>query len=368
MITLITGAPGSGKSAALVSLLERIAKGRTIYASGIPDLTIQHEPLDDPSKWPDVVPDGSVVVIDEVQRVWRPRGPGQKVPVDIAALETHRHRGIDFYVVTQSPRLVDTNVRALVGRHVHLRELGMLGRWWYEWPEVSDGCAVAWKNAPIKKRYTLPKAVFGKYKSASEHVKPIRSIPWMVFVLFGALVLTVFFVWKSATVIQEKGLGVGGPKAAAAGAANPFQIGPIGQAQLAAGGHEPKLLDDRVDWIPRVSMRPESAPAYDNIRVVAVMPVVAGGMCMGGKCKCVTQQGTDAGLSPEECKRWIDNPPFDPYARPQQQAGMPHGGPIPAQAGPAVPQAATVAPAPFQLPPESSRETLQRIGALPRNG
>lgn len=150
MITLITGAPGTGKSAALVSLLKELSKGRTIYVNGIPDLKIDHQELEDPTKWIDDVPDGSIIVIDEVQRIWRPRGPGQKVPPDIAALETHRHRGIDFYIVTQGPRLVDTNVRALVGRHVHLRDLGFLGRWWYEWPECADNCSTGWKNAPLK--------------------------------------------------------------------------------------------------------------------------------------------------------------------------------------------------------------------------
>lgn len=368
MITLITGAPGSGKSAALVSLLAEITKGRTIYVSGIPDLQIDHEPLDDPTKWIDTVPDGSVVVIDEAQRVWRPRGPGQKVPVDIAALETHRHRGIDFYVVTQAPRLVDTNVRALVGRHVHLRELGILGRWWYEWPETSDNCAATWKNAPIKKRYTLPKAIFGKYKSASVHIKPIRSIPWMVFVLFGALLLTIFFAWKSATVIQEKGMGIGGKPLALVPVTSVGQVGQV--SQQASTQPEQKLIDDRVDWIPRVSNRPESAPAFDSVRVVVAMPVVTGGMCMGDKCKCVTQQGTDAGLSPEECKRWIDNPPFDPYTR-GQPAYAAIGGPIGQPVAPGVRQpvaAPPVSPAPFQLPPETPREQLQRIGALPRQG
>jgi len=310
MITLITGAPGSGKSAALVSLLAEIAKGRTIYVSGIPDLKIDHQELADPTTWPDTVPDGSVIVIDEVQRVWRPRGPGQKVPPDIAALETHRHRGIDFYVVTQAPRLVDTNVRALVGRHVHLRDVGLLGRWWYEWPEVSEQCASSWRTAPIKKRYKLPKAIFGQYKSASVHIKPIRSVPWVVFLMFAALVGTVFMVWKSAQIIQQKGLGATPARPMAASSAPvgssplPMQSGLVTQA---------RVIDDRVDWIPRVSNRPESAPAYDALRVVVNMPIVVGGVCMGEVCKCVTQQGTDAGLSAAECRKVIDTPPFDPY-------------------------------------------------------
>jgi len=202
MITLITGAPGAGKSAALVSLLLELSKDRTIYVNGIPDLLIDHQPLEDPSSWPDTVPDGSIVVIDEVQTVWRPRGPGQAIPPDIQKLETHRHRGLDFYIITQSPRLVHTNVRALVGRHVHLRDVGVLGRYWYEWPECSEQCA--WRTAPIKRRYKLPKAVFGKYRSASLHVKPIRSFPWMLAVAIGALLATAGLAYYAYQIISRQ--------------------------------------------------------------------------------------------------------------------------------------------------------------------
>lgn len=365
MITLITGAPGSGKSAALVSLLAEISKYRTIYVSGIPDLKIEHEELADPTTWPDTVPDGAVIVIDEVQRVWRPRGPGQKVPSDIAALETHRHRGIDFYVVTQAPRLVDSNIRALVGRHVHLRDVGLLGRWWYEWPEVSEQCAASWRTAPIKKRYKLPKAIFGQYKSASVHIKPIRSVPWVLFLMFAALVGTVFMVWKSASIIQQKGLSATPAKPLAASSApvgappTQIQSGPVTQA---------RVIDDRVDWIPRVSNRPESAPAYDALRVVVNMPVVVGGVCMGEVCKCVTQQGTDAGLSAAECRKVIQTPPFDPYTvRPVVAALAPSPVRSTPAAAPVVDDVGHV-PASVAPPPPTPAQRLQRQPSPARQG
>lgn len=57
MITLITGAPGAGKTNALVSLLAELAEGRALYVSGIPDLSVPHVVLDDPTKWHEVVED-----------------------------------------------------------------------------------------------------------------------------------------------------------------------------------------------------------------------------------------------------------------------------------------------------------------------
>jgi zona occludens toxin len=309
MITIITGAPGTGKTAALVSLLSDLSKTRAIYVNGIPDLSIDHVNLEDATKWPEVVPDGSIVVIDEVQRVWRPRGPGSKVPPDIAALETHRHRGLDFYVITQSPRLIDSNVRGLAGRHVHLRDLGMLGRWWYEWPECADQCATTWKTAPLKKRYRLPKAIFGKYKSASEHIKPVRSVPWMVGVMVLALVVTAVLVWQAYRAIS-------GRMSPGVVSTSPAAIKPLGAASAPTVQPNSVTVSSPYEFnqfVPRVASRPESAPAYDGLRVVSVMPVIVGGLCMGERCKCINQQGRDSGLSSDDCRDWLKSPPFDPY-------------------------------------------------------
>lgn len=349
MLTVITGAPGTGKSAALVSLLTDIGKNRAVYCSGIPDLAIEHVDLPDPSKWPDVVPDGSIIVIDEVQRVWRPRGPGVKVPPDIAALETHRHRGLDFYVVTQSPRLIDSNVRALCGRHVHLRDLGILGRFWYEWPEISDNCAASWKNAPIKKRYRLPKKVFGMYRSASEHIKPVRSVPWMLAVMVLALLLTAFLAWKAYGMISSRMNPLGVPPVAAPSVAN------VVDARTASAAPAPlvPVAYDYAQFIPRVSSRPESAPAYDAIRKVESMPVIAGCVC-ARICKCYTHQGTDTGLSDKEAREWLGARPFDPYRTP---APVTAGGP--ARAAPAA--AAPAGGRPLSAPDASESPSVQSV-------
>ncbi|MGB7482025.1 MAG: zonular occludens toxin domain-containing protein [Burkholderiaceae bacterium] len=334
MITLITGAPGTGKSAALVSMLLEIVKGRAVYVNGIPDLQVPHLPLANPDKWHEEVPDGSIVVIDEVQRVWRPAGPGQRVSADIAALETHRHRGIDFYIITQGPNLVHSNVRSLVGRHVHLRDLGLLGRWWYEWPETCDSCRTGWKNAPIKKRYRLPKKVFGLYKSASEHIKPIRSVPWMLAVMVGALIAVGVLSWLAVSKIQSR-LQPAVPSVLE----KPKSMDDMIRSRQEPAAPAPKLLaiDDRVDWVPRSSSRPESAPAFDDLRKVAVMPVIVAGVCNAQRCECYTQQGTRAGIASHECREWLDNPPFNPYQQVQQQAaaapGQPSAAPVESDRG-----------------------------------
>ena len=110
MLTILTGAPGAGKTCALVSLLMGELNGRPLYADGVNGLQLDHEAID-VNQWHEVVPRGigAVVAVDEGQRRWRPRGPGQKVPPSIEAMETHRHDGLDFFVTTQ---LVILRIRA----------------------------------------------------------------------------------------------------------------------------------------------------------------------------------------------------------------------------------------------------------------
>lgn len=320
MITLLTGAPGTGKTAALVAMLEELGQGRQLYVNGIPDLSIPHEKLDEPDKWPELVPDGAVIIIDEVQRIWRPRGPGQKVPDHVAQLETHRHRGLDVYIITQGPNLVDSNVRALVGRHVHLRDLGILGRWWYEWPECADNCRTAWKNAPIKKRYRLPKRVFSKYKSSSLHVKPIRSVPWMLLVMVVALLGVALLSWQAYGMITAK---ISPKPLPVTASAIPSTAAPSAQpAPLPAAPQQPAepiqlAPDERVAFVPRISDRPWTAPAYDDHRRVVTVPYISGALCIKGECVCFASDGSRLpGISSKACGEWLKAPPFNPYVQP----------------------------------------------------
>jgi zona occludens toxin len=311
MLTLITGAPGAGKTAALVLLLQDTlaTSGRQIYVHGIPDLKIPHEVLEHPETWPTTVPDGAIIIIDEVQNVWRPRGPGQKVPDHVQALETHRHRGLDFYIITQGPNLVDSNVRALIGRHIHLRDIGFMGRWWYEWPECADQCRTTWKNAPIKKKYQLPKKIFGQYKSSSLHVKPIRSFPKMFFVAIAALIGVVFLAWRAYGSVTSK-------MAPTPVLTQPGTISkPLGSSFTSSGPP-----DERKDFNSRVPGRPWTAPAYDALRVVVTMPVITGAICVGPVCKCYHHNRVIPTVSNGECFAWASAPPFNPYTVPDTSA------------------------------------------------
>lgn len=312
MITLLTGAPGAGKTAHLVELLlGLVEEGRPLYVHGLNGLTIPHQPID-PMRWHDDLPDGAVFVIDEVQSVWRPRGPSQQPPAAVQALETHRHRGIDVFLTTQRPSLLDSNVRGLVGRHLHIRDTGWLGRWMYEWPECSE--SLAWKTCPIKRRYKLPAKAFDHYKSASLHTKPIRGrSPWALVAggLVASVVVLAGLMWRSMGGTSTE--AVSAPAAASA---------PLGQGLMVKRGpngpQEPITAASlRASFQPRLTNAPETAPAYDELRQVVRMRRVVGGFCRDGVgCRCFDQDGLDPGLTQLQCFKWVKSPPFDPYRVP----------------------------------------------------
>lgn len=185
MITLITGGPGMGKTSLLVSMLMKIEGTRPIFVMGINDLAIEHFKCPPFAEWTEKRPDpddptilldyytfppDSLIVVDEAQRVFRPRSSASKVPPQVAAYETHRHTGVDFILLTQSPKLIDSNIRELVGKHIHIGER-MLGRYLFEWPNVGDFNNKMSREEAAKRRFKPPKLAFKQYKSAEVHTK-----------------------------------------------------------------------------------------------------------------------------------------------------------------------------------------------------
>jgi zona occludens toxin len=228
MITLITGTPGAGKSAYAVwhEIRTADANGRLIYCCGIPRLKIPtvEWTYEQASNWavkkPDVfdnetgellppllenVKEGSLIVIDECQELWRNGSSSARdVPLDISYLEKHRHHGLDFVILTQHPDLVHSNVRRLVGKHIHIRKtpLGMYLYEFSEWcahPETRGG-----RDNSSRRRYSLNKNAFSLYESASLHVKTSHRKPIQVYVLASILLLAPFLAYFIYTKLNHR--------------------------------------------------------------------------------------------------------------------------------------------------------------------
>lgn len=395
MITIISGTPGAGKTLYTIEqlLLPMVGKTitgkdsngdavelpRTVYTN-INGLQVDHELIDggdnqglrDWHKW---AKPGSLIVFDEVQKVWPPRANGAKVPDDIQALDTHRHMGVDFVLITQNVVNLDKHIHALGGRHLHVRRIANMPlAVVYEWDHVSRGLMFSKSISKVPWRYD--KKVFKLYKSAELHTKQQRKMPGLVwFILVGIVGLAVLAPTLKARMNERFN-----PTPLTSVPSDKSEPGATSKTSTQAQA-EPAFIDDRIAFNPRLSHKPETAPAYDELRKVVNMPQVVGGVCFKGACKCVTQQGTDAGLTQSECKAWIQNPPFDNYR--QQVTSVASGSPSgyrPSEQVQTVPAPSPVAtvPAPSSyenpradarpallLPPGSPVHPVPAMGAAP---
>lgn len=355
MITVITGTPGAGKTLYTIEklLLPQIGKTikgrdekgnpieheRKVYTN-INGLQIEHELIDggdtqglkDWHKW---AKPGSLIVFDEVQKVWPPRPNGSKIPEDVQALDTHRHMGVDFILITQNVLNVDRHIHALGGRHLHVRRVANMPlATVYEWDHISRG--LLYSKAISKAPWKYSSKVFKLYKSSELHTKQPRRIPGLVwFILFGIAAMTVLTpqvferiggrLTGKPVVSAEKPAAVSGAPAPAGTSAQPVQaVAPANQ-----------VIDERIDFMPKLSDRPWTAPAYDHLRVVVRMPAVDGAIC-NAKHGCICfNEAERLDMSSEACSEWIQGAKFNPYRIPPKPAPAP----VQAQKEEAKPQA-----------------------------
>lgn len=218
MITLITGGPGLGKTALALKLLITEYTGRAIFTN-IRGLTLDHQPLPDLKEWTRkenngsgtseyffTFPAGAIIIIDECQQFFRPRSSGSAVPPYVQAFETHRHTGVDFVLITQGSRLIDSNLRSLVkgGRHIVLRS-SFIGRFRYERSEVIDEESKTELALASRVRYKLPSEVYNLYKSSELHTKLKRpKLPVQIYVLFVALIIGSYLSYNAYTSVKDK--------------------------------------------------------------------------------------------------------------------------------------------------------------------
>lgn len=294
MIYLITGTPGSGKTLYAVSnTLQKLAAEeittpdgeiikRRLVVDGIKALLLPHDLMaglvQSPSgewvpedieahgvwNWPDWCKPGDVLVIDEVQRHWRPRGMNTKPPPSVQLLETHRHYGVDFVIITQNPMLLDQNIRRLIGRHQNVRRLwGMNRSIIYDW----DGCQTnvnSTKGSSIS-YFAYDKKDFALYHSSELHTKQRQKFPLIVILPILSIIFLIFLFPRITTLLSN--LGAGKPIAAPSAAAAPQTAGT------------------------------PASPSPQSIKP----PTIAGCVLSGSTCTCFNSAGARAPFDPSRC-------------------------------------------------------------------
>ena len=343
MIYLITGTPGTGKTAFAVSSIINNREGlfkyetedgetvdRPLYFCHIDGLDekalkahrlteeqIQSAPLNE------LVPQGSVVIVDEADYAYPTRAAAKEVPPYVKTLKELRHDGFTLILMTQHPSMLDSYLRNLVGKHWHL-ERKQVGTKLYEFYRCETNIASACAAKGVTSDFYKPdKRAFKYYKSASVHIKFKKKLH-PVFYGMGLLLVCapLFFYYSSGRFKRYVGAEEQPAAVAIAETSAPAQ-------QQAAADNYPAAppmaasvpIGAKVeDYRPRIASLQETAPIYDSLRQVADFPRRVACVASADSCNCYSQQATILpNISTAECRAIVKQRPFDPYRKIETQ-------------------------------------------------
>lgn len=322
MITLITGQPGNGKTSHVVwHYIKPEVEKRLVYYCGIPKLTLpaiqitrkelerwhELEPKKNPDDEDEIqllkhFQEGSLIVVDEVQKSWKPGGTTMEQYIEY--LCEHRHHGLDFVIMTQYPHLIHKTVRALVTKHIHIRSTWN-GRTLNEWPEWQENPSTksAISTAVIT-RYKIPAEVFPLYESASMHTKVKHKTPLMFKVFVACLIVVPILGFGAVSRVLGK---VGGkPKGEVTQEQN---TGAISQSvtamtpeQLAEEKAKLEAADEN-SQVKTVVIKQTLSSVDDS----APWSAIAACVDFRGECRCYGDEGERLKVKDEVCRSGIQN-------------------------------------------------------------
>lgn len=323
-LTLITGAPGHGKTLLALQLLqESKAEGLKAYhfncAITDPDFST---PLEDLTKWNEL-PEGSVLLIDEAQekQCFPKRPTNQQPPAWIELIARIRHFGIRMLIVTQDPRDIDHFVRRRLGVHYHVaRKTGHAFAIRHEWRPYQDNPRTHQAEAKGERTvWKYPKELYQVYQSSTQHMVKTK-IPKAVWVILIAAVSFVVlgyafyqrFMGRGAEMATAAETVTGGQQFRAQSAAQGGLLGsgnapsPWASAQAFADHHAPLIRD--IPW---------SAPVHANLNVTTVPDlhcvIIGDREKWSSNCKCYTEQITPVAVDGQLCRRAALNGVYNPY-------------------------------------------------------
>lgn len=329
MIIVVTGQPGAGKTALVVDMLANDPQfqGRPLFVGGIDDLRIEHLPVPPVDEWTEArtmpedstislqyftFPPRSVIVLDEAQRIYRPRAASAKVPPEVQAFETHRHTGVDFILLTQHPGLLDSNIRKLAGKHIHIA-VTPFGRKKYEWTKCVDPDLKSERQIAASSNYSPPKRVFDLYKSAELHTKIKVRLPGYIYVAGFGLVGVLALAYFALSGIKNKMAPVD------------LQTSQPSFLAVQSHGHEDQLTP--AEYIkstePRLPGLYYTAPRYDQVTkpVTAPYPSICVLNHQTNRCRCLDQQGNHYNAPDGLCRSIVANGLFRDFSTPEDTDG-----------------------------------------------
>lgn len=327
-LNLITGKPGSYKSAYVMDLALNSDKSRPIFFCNFKDLRIdklKEHGLDARlmNSFEDWIscPDGSLIFIDEIQEFTRhvqTKAKTEELPEHFTLLEKHRHRGIDIFIVTQHPMFIHTHLRRLLEKHTHMqRAIGLPYSNMRQWHNVCNEPEDA-KNATIQNGCTVEiyrpnKQVFQFYTSTVKDTHkfkvPKKLLTYLSLILIGLLVSAYFAQGFVSKYI------LGGGSSDSVSTDSPSESAPPATSIAAtdskfyASSNSNKKIDPNEGLIFDPSNPTDYKPV--DYRPPVDFPRVKGVIIWDGKCHAYSQQGTPMEVSQKVCMQYFNNRQFD---------------------------------------------------------
>lgn len=333
MIYLITGSPGAGKTAnALNSLLhDKQFQNRDVYFHDVDSLdvtlcqslqggkwTMLSE--EDVSNWQQLPPD-SVVFIDEAHRRMPARQARNTCPQWIVDLDSHRHDGLDFVLVTQHPKKLDVEVRRLVGSHSHYKRR-KTSTFRYDCDQVIDTPEEpnSFKGKDVDKvRVQLPKFVIkgDLYHSATTHTHSYKLSPKLKKAFYG-IGFIVVLLGVAGNHLYNRANDIFLEETVSSDSVTEFipQVADALTSSVIPSSPIPR--DSGPDFVPRDQRDYLSAPAYDELNVVRRLPT-ANCIATVDTCSCYSQDATRIPqVSDAQCRQILHNGQFQYWAEPDR--------------------------------------------------
>ncbi|WP_081409283.1 zonular occludens toxin domain-containing protein [Acinetobacter qingfengensis] len=296
--------------------------------------------------WRDA-PDGSIFVIDEVQLVEPYSEIKQKDPI-VQDLTIHRHRGFDFYFITQAPAFLHPTVRDLVGVHYHItRPYGRTPKvYQYGSTRQYPNTLINKLNCESKFSFKPQDRIFKLYKSTTinTHEKrlPAGLIP---LALFGTAGFAMFMWGMSDKTTTQEPQAIAKDQQNHTNTTNKPGVNSQNNNQAFNADFECRKAEnvekpECVQWFNNLKNSNGSIIGGQNAQVVKYdaskpfdltqvnyqytvkeMPQFAGCVKFNGKYYGYTQQATRLEISQSDCRKVIENGerPFNPFRDPQIQ-------------------------------------------------
>ena len=372
MIYLVTGSPGTGKTAMVLSWIRKNTDGlfkypmlmgiddkgnevyedmpRPIFVNDIDDIDHDYfgtqDISDDEIKAgaiqnvvPTPTPDdpaimAPVLIVDEAHRIYPVRSATAKTPEYVESLAKLRHHGVTLILITQHPTTIDKFVRDRVGKHIHIvrSKVGSKAYTFYDVQNTLTRSAL--QSEGMMDFYTIDKEVWSHYKSASTHVKFKKKTQKILYIFpailimmvigFGYIAMNFGSLTNFGGAVEQNASDAStvtdldrAMASNAVGANNATQTASRDSRKAANNDTSQNLKPE--DYVPTIPEQPWSKPLYNNVRQVKSFEYPVGFKISKGKCTAYSEQGTELNIPQKDCFRWQKDGLFNPYREPVRQ-------------------------------------------------